>query len=100
MIRPEVNWRLALYLAGLIGGSVWAVLAGMAFKQQGYSATAFEITAGGWWLAVGTSASVLAFGIVAFYLARSITVRSVGIALMVSALSGWFAVGCIAVWGL
>ena len=100
MNRTDINWRLALYLGGLIGGLGWAVLAGMAFREQGESTTAFEITFSGWWWAVGTSAVVLARGVITFRLAPSITVRSTGVALMISALSGWFVVGCTVVWGL
>jgi len=94
----EVNWRLALYSGGLVGGIMWAVLAAVVLDaQNGSGATRFTVTAGSWLLILTVSVAVLMSGAVTAAVGRSVVVRSVGIGLAVSALAGWVMIRWIAV---
>lgn len=94
----DVNWRLALYSGGLLGGIVWAVLAIVVINaRDGVRTTGFTIPPGQWLLMAGTSLAVLLAGALALLLGRSITLRSTGIGLVICALSGWVMIAWIAV---
>ena len=92
----EVNWRFALYLGGLLGGVVWAVLAASIINaHDGTGSTGFVVAAGTWLLAVAVSVAVLVVGMLTAAVGRSIVLRSTGIGLVVCALSGWVMIAWI-----
>jgi hypothetical protein len=92
----DVNWRLTVYLAALLGGFLWAVLASVVVGAQSDSgATRFTVTTGSWATIIVTSLVVLVVGTVITAIGRSIALRSVGIGLGVSALAGWVMIAWI-----
>jgi hypothetical protein len=94
----EVNWRFALYLGGLVGGIMWAILASVVLDAlNGVRTTDFRIPSNVWLVIGGTSLAILAVGATIAAIGRSITVRSAGIGLAVSALAGWVMIAWIAV---
>ncbi len=96
MIRTDVNWRLAVYVGGLVGGLLWAVLIGTALDEN--ESGAMELISVNWWRPIVASAAVSIVGAAAAMFARSIVLRSLGIALMVGALSGWLLVAAVGLW--
>lgn len=98
MSRADINWRLAVYTAGLFGGLLWGVLGGWALSDNDGGSTAFATHS--WWHTVLVSVTVFLVGVPVTVLARGIVARSVGIALVVAALSGWLMLGCLVVQGL
>jgi len=97
MVRREMNWRLAMYVSALVGGALWGVLGGLALNDSFGDAT--EFTAHSWWWPVLASVAMLAAGAIMVLAAHTITLRSIGVALMLGAASGWYVVACSAVWG-
>jgi hypothetical protein len=94
----DVNWRFALYSGGLLGGVVWAVLAGIVINaRDGVRTTGFSVPPSQWLIIGGTSLAILLAGAVLIVLARSIVLRSTGIGLVVSALAGWVMIAWILV---
>lgn len=92
----EVNWRFALYSGGLVGGVVWAVLASLVIDTQNdASAEGFTVPSHLWLLIGGTSLAILVIGAIITASGRSVTVRSAGIGLGVSALAGWVMIAWI-----
>jgi hypothetical protein len=96
MVPAEVNWRLAVYVGGLVGGLLWAVLIGTALNET--DSGAIELTSVNWWRPIMVSATVLIVGAAASMFARSIVSRSLGIGLMVGALSGWTLIIAVKLW--
>lgn len=92
--RTTVNWRLAVYVGGLVGGLLWAVLIGTALDES--RSGALELTSLNWWRPIVSSAALLIVGAAAPAFARSIVLRSLGIALMIGALSGWVLIAAVA----
>lgn len=98
MILRDVNWRFALYLGGLLGGAIWAVLASVVLDAtNSVRATDFTVRTHVWLVIAGTSLALLVLGVIIAAIGRSITVRSTGIGLVVSALAGWVMIAWIAV---
>lgn len=94
----DVNWRFALYFGGLLGGLVWAILASVALDAlNSVRATDFTVPLNVWLIIGGTSLAILAVGANVAAIGRSITVRSAGIGIVVSALAGWVMIAWIAV---
>jgi hypothetical protein len=86
----DVNWRFALYLGGAVGGVTWAVLASVILDAtNSVRATDFTVPSTVWLVIGGTSLAILVVGASIAAIGRSITVRSAGIGLAVSALAGW-----------
>lgn len=98
MMSADVNWRLAVYVGGLVGGVLWAVLIGTALNES--DSGAIELTAVKWWRPIAASAAVLIVGAAASVFARSIVLRSLGIALSVGAFSGWTLVAAVTLWAV
>jgi hypothetical protein len=94
----EVNWRFVLYFGGLVGGITWAVMASVVLDAlNSVRATDFRVPLNVWLVIGGTSLAILAVGGTVAAIGRSITVRSAGIGLAVSALAGWVMIAWIAV---
>lgn len=91
-MRREINWRLVIHVAALIGGVLWGALGALAIGQAVTDTTGSG--AANWWPAVVSSVLVLAGGVITSVSARSIAVRSMGIAAIVGALSGWYVLAC------
>ena len=101
MIRAEINWRLALYSGALVGGVLWAVLAGRILgAENATDATQFTVSTANWWIIIATSGALFVAGVLAAGRSRGIVARSLGVALLISALSGWFMIAWLAVQGL
>ena len=81
---------MVIHLTALVGGVLWGVIGALALGGF-FSDTSGPAT---WSPAVVSSAVVFGAGVIAFMSARTITVRSVGIAAMVGALSGWYVLAC------
>lgn len=96
MSPAAVNWRLAVYVGGLVGGLLWAVLIGTALTET--DSGAIELTSVNWWRPIMVSAAVLIAGAAASLFARSIVLRSLGIALAVGAFSGWTLITAVTLW--
>jgi hypothetical protein len=94
----DINWRFALYLAALVGGAIWAVLASVVIDASNTGrATDFTVRPNVWLAIVGTSLVFLVLGATIAGAGRSIAVRSAGIGVAVSALAGWVMIAWIAV---
>jgi hypothetical protein len=94
----DINWRFALYLAALVGGAIWAVLASVVIDASNTGrATDFTVRPSVWLVIAGTSLAFLVLGVSIAAVGRSITVRGAGIGVAVSALSGWVMIAWIAV---
>lgn len=98
MMSADVNWRLAVYVGGLVGGVLWAVLIGTALNES--DSGAIDLTSVNWWRPVMATAAVFVVGSAATVFARTIVLRSLGIALAVGALSGWTLVAAVTLWAV
>ncbi|MBB2993114.1 hypothetical protein FHR72_004621 [Mycolicibacterium iranicum] len=96
--RADVNWRLAVHLGALFGGVSWAMIGASWLAHTDGAAGA--VASAGWVPVIVAAGAQLVLGAWTAAVARSIVVRSLGIALTVSATSGLCGIAGFALWAL
>jgi len=92
MQTREINWRLVIHVAALVGGVLWGVVGSLALDRS--LSVASGSASASWLLALVASGVLLTTGGVTFVAAHTITGRSLGLAAVVGALIGWYVLAC------